>query len=365
MARNQSALTNWAQFLGARGLYGFLHSFDVDQNLDFVARLGSILYRINKGRRARAERNVRESFPEMPEAEVQRIVERSYQHMMQLFIVDAIATPRLMTADGWPNYVRIGELRSFIDQMVRGEPAIFLSGHIGNWELLGSFLAALGYPIHALARPLDNPLLDRWLVEMRQARGLRVISKWGAIDFVQEKLRRDGLIAFIADQNAGDMGLFTPFFGRMASTYKSIGLLAMRHKVPVIAGQAIRIGSRFQYEANVADVIRPNDWKSQEDPLFYITARVNRAIERMVRCAPEQYFWVHRRWKSRPKWERAGKPMPERVIEKLRALPWMTPSELDRIVSYRAEDAASATSEEATPMMDAPPCPAASATSEF
>lgn len=337
MARNQSALLNWTQFLAARGVYGFMHSFDVDQNLDFVARIGSLLCRWSGKRRQRAHKNVRESFPEMSETDIECIVEQSYQHMMQLFMVDAVAAPKLMTQDGWPKYVRVGKMGTVIDQIVRGEPAILCSGHIGNWELLGSFLAVLGYPLYALARPLDNPLLDRWLVEMREARGMRIISKWGAMPFVQQQLRRNGLIAFVADQNAGDQGLFVPFFGRMASTYKSIGLLAMRHRVPVLVGQAIRVGRRFEYDVNVVDMIQPREWKRHDDPLFYLTARVNRAIEQMVRATPEQYLWVHRRWKSRPRWERAGKPMPQRVIRNLESLPWMDSTELDRVVSYQSE----------------------------
>ena len=83
------------------------------------------------------------------------------------------------------------------------------------------------------------------------------------------------------------------------------------------------------------DVIWPDDWADQPDPLFYITARFNRAIEHMVRNAPEQYLWLHRRWKSRPKHEREGQPMPRRLIEKLEQLPWMTQEELNRIVAYR------------------------------
>ena len=80
-------------------------------------------------------------------------------------------------------------------------------------------------------------------------------------------------------------------------------------------------------------IITPEDWEGQPDPLFYVTARYNRAIETMIRAAPEQYLWLHRRWKSRPRHEREGRPMPDRLRAKLRALPWMTPSELDRIVA--------------------------------
>ena len=215
---------------------------------------------------------------------------------------------------------------------MRGQPAIFITGHCGNWELLGYSLAVMGYPLHALARPLDNPLLNRWVMGMREDRGLRIITKWGAMPILQQILGAGGWIAFIADQNAGDQGLFVPFFGSLASSYKSIGLLAMRYNIPIVAGFARRLDGRFRYELSCTDFITPDDWANRDDPLFYITARFNHAMEQMIRSAPEQYLWVHRRWKSRPRHERLGRPVPPRLVAKLRSLPWLSNDEVDLIV---------------------------------
>jgi KDO2-lipid IV(A) lauroyltransferase len=175
-------------------------------------------------------------------------------------------------------------------------------------------------------------MLNRWVLDIREARGMRIITKWGATPILQDVLRSGGRVAFIADQNAGDQGLFVPFFGRLASSYKSIGLLAMRYQVPIVCGFAPRLGGRFEYELNTTDIIRPQDWADHPDPLFYITARYNHAMEQMVRRAPDQYLWVHRRWKSRPRHERLGRPMPRRMIAKLESLPWLTSEEIDRLV---------------------------------
>ena len=109
--------------------------------------------------------------------------------------------------------------------------------------------------------------------------------------------------AFVADQNAGTKGLFVDFFGRKASTYKSIGLLAMEYEVPVVIGYARRVGDRFKFRVGVDDIIHPEDWKDQADPLRYITQRYTTALENIIRVDPGQYWWVHRRWKTRPKGE--------------------------------------------------------------
>jgi KDO2-lipid IV(A) lauroyltransferase len=105
----------------------------------------------------------------------------------------------------------------------------------------------------------------------------------------------------------------------------------MRYELPVVTGIARRTGDSFRYELECVDVMRPEDWADAPDPLYYITARFNRAIEQGVRSRPEQYLWVHRRWKSRPPHEIEGAPMPDRLRNKLRQLPWMTEAEMERL----------------------------------
>jgi KDO2-lipid IV(A) lauroyltransferase len=112
-------------------------------------------------------------------------------------------------------------------------------------------------------------------------------------------------LCFIADQNAGSKGLFVDFFGRQASTYKSIGLLAIHHEVPIIVGCARRLSDRFDYEIVVNRVIHPSEWTGRDDELMWITQEYTRAIEEFIRVDPSQYLWVHRRWKTRPKDEAA------------------------------------------------------------
>ncbi|HRP63382.1 MAG TPA: lysophospholipid acyltransferase family protein [Phycisphaerales bacterium] len=332
MARPRSALVCWSQYFALRGISALMHAFPVEQNLHTAAVLGSMIHRTNRERRRRAEQNIEFSFPDWPKKRVREVAERSFQHMLQMFMVDSMAVPRLVGPASWPRYIELRNIAPVLDRLVRGEPMIFLTGHCGNWEIFSHFLALLGYPLVALARPLDNPLVNDWLMGIREARGTTIVTKWGATPILQETLERGGRLGFIADQNAGEQGLFVPFFGRLASSYKSIGLLAMRYNVPIVAGHAKRIDGRFQYELSTADVIEPEEWADQPDPLFYITARYNRAMEMMVRAAPDQYLWVHRRWKSRPKFETEGRPIPSKMMAKLESLPWMTTEALQRIV---------------------------------
>lgn len=339
MARNQPAHVVWSQYLALRGLSGLLHSFDVNQILDAAAAVGSLFYRASGRHRERALTNITRSYPDWSARRVNDVAERSSRHMLQLFMVDVLATPRLITETSWPRYLRFDRMQEVLERLIRNEPMIVVTGHCGNWELIGYALAVLGYPVHALARPLDNAPLNDWLMGIREARGMRIITKWGATPVLQKVLQEGGRVAFIADQNAGDRGLFVPFFGRLASSYKSIGLLAMRHEVPIVVGTARRLGGRFDYELSTSDIIHPHDWVDQPDPLYYITARYNRAMEQMIRRAPEQYLWVHRRWKSRPRHERLGRPMPRKLIAKLEALPWLTSDDVEHLQEQSRRDA--------------------------
>jgi Kdo2-lipid IVA lauroyltransferase/acyltransferase len=329
MAR--ASLTHWLEFMTLRAVGGLMHAFDVEQNLHTAGAIGDAYFQWVGRHRDRAIANVRLAFPEWPEARIRATARASMRNMFQLFMVDSLVMPRLITSDSWPRYVHLGPLNVVVEMLARHQPAIYVTGHVGNWELLGFTLAALGFPMTALARPLDNPLINDWALDVREARGLQILTKWGATPALHALIDSGGRVGFIADQNAGDDGLFVPFFGRLASAYKSIGLLAMHHRVPVVAGLARRLDGRFRYEVSCVDIIRPEEWDAQDDPLFYITARYTRAMETMVRLVPEQYLWVHRRWKSRPRHEREGKPFPSRLRAKIEALPWMTPAELDRI----------------------------------
>ncbi|MEY3026472.1 MAG: Lipid biosynthesis lauroyl acyltransferase [Planctomycetota bacterium] len=319
------------QYAAARTVAALFSSFHPDENLQTARLIGSIYSRLGKRRRERARAGVARSMPWLDTEAQRHLVDASIGHMFGLFMVDAFSMPRTVGHENWHEHLRIAKVERAMKHILSDRPCIFVTGHVGNWEILGYALALAGIRMTALARPLDNRFLNDWLLGVRQKTGLRVITKWGATDELQRTIESGGKVAFIADQNAGPDGLFVPFFSRLASTYKSIPLLAMRYELPIVCGYARRVDGRFSYQVRVTDVIEPPDWADADDPMLYIGARFNRAIEWMVRESPDQYLWVHRRWNSRPKHEREGQPFPDRLARKLAALPWMTPALLDEL----------------------------------
>ena len=178
-------------------------------------------------------------------------------------------------------------------------PYIHGSGNAGQ-------IARFGFPLTAVMRPLDNPLLNEFVEWPRKSGGLSLVYKKGAMESAEAVLDDCGTLCFIADQDAGRKGVFADFFGRAASWYKSIGLLAMHKRVPIIVGQAARMRKGFHYRVEVLRIIRPDEWDRESDPLRWITQAFAAALEEGIRRFPEQYLWVHRRWKTRPRDEENG-----------------------------------------------------------
>jgi len=305
---------------------------------EFAAALGRTFgaMSFNRKRLARAEENLVEAFPGMDREDRRRLALGSYAHIFRLGVEFAFM-PRLLNFDGWVRHLTLGDLAPAVKYMLTERPCILITGHIGNWELIGSAISMLGFPLHAVYRPLDLKPLDRWVRESRSRQGLTMVSKFGAVGELPQAIRAGKPLGLVADQNGGDRGVFVPCFGRLTSTYKSIGLMALQHGATVICGcarrdPAMRRSGSLGYRMEVTDVFGPEDWDTHPDPLFYLTARYRRAMEGMIRRSPEQYLWMHRIWRSRPPHERLGKPFPPALREKMRLLPWMNADDVERVV---------------------------------
>jgi KDO2-lipid IV(A) lauroyltransferase len=291
------------QYYALRFVSAALHCWPVNMNLRTAKLLGDLLYRFDRRHRERALANLRRSFPNLSEKQRERLARRSMQEIPMLG-VEVLFTTRLVHLDTWSRYVELENFRDVLALLLRRDQGlILLTAHYGNFEILGYVLALLGFPTSSIARPLDNKYISDWLFGVRERLGQKVIIKKGATEEVVQVLDSKGAVGFVADQNAGSKAIFVDFFGRKAATYKSIGLVAMQYEVPIVVGYARRLQDRFQFKVGAQDIIYPDDWKSQENPLHYITQRYTTAIENFIRKDPSQYWWVHRRWKTRPKGE--------------------------------------------------------------
>ncbi len=350
-----------AMYATIRGVVGGLGALPVRGNMAVMRALAGwfVDSRFNKKRIGRATENLRWCFPEWSDEQIREGSVDAYKHLFSL-AAEAIATPSRITPERWGHHIELGNVRDALRVLLDRPPCILVTGHCGNWEVIGYALGLLGFRVHALYRPLDMRAADRWIREVRSSRGLYLLDKFGAMRETPGIMARGEMLGFVADQNAGGRGAFVPYFDRLASTYKSIALLAMQYKAPIVCGQAIRIGATgveaprdlreqtFRYRIHVEDIIFPEDWECQPDPAFYVSARYRWAIEKMVIANPKQYLWMHRYWKARPPHEVTGKPFPKRLREKIESLPWMTQERVDRLLAKSAQDSADFRAERAS-----------------
>lgn len=344
-------------YAGVVGSTALIRGLGPAVSRSLFAEVGDLYSRapMNRHRIERAIEHIRWCFPELTLDAARKMAHESYRHMF-LLAAEGAMSPRHYDFTRWPDWVELGKVDRAVRLMLAG-PTILITAHLGNWEMLGAWLGSIGLPMHAVYRPLDSQPLNNWATRSRAKLGLDLVDKFGASEILPDLLRQGEPIGFTADQDAGERGLFVPFFNRLASTYKSIGLLALRHNAPIICGGSWRLttpgqsigASPMRFHIDAVDIITPGDWADQPDPLFYITARYRRAIETMIRQAPEQYLWMQKAWRSRPRFERLGRPMPSSLRTKLEALPWMTDQSLSRLMTQSQLDTKTISTPPATP----------------
>ena len=300
--QRQPTLSHRVQYGALRSVIGVLRRVGMGPAGAVGASLGTLGYRPLAIRREVVERQLRAAFPKLPPEEVQRIARASYAHLGRTTTETALLSlydrERIIdmfeAVEGW----------SIVEErLARGKGLILVSGHLGNWELGGAYLAARGVPMQAVARYMENPLFDRYLTSTRERIGMRIVHDDEAVRRVPRSLRDGNAVAFLVDQGAvGLASIWVPFFGRLAKTPRGPAVFALRLGAPVVFGAAIRQPSgRFRLTFEPID---SSSTGNLEADVERIVTDYTATLERWVRRAPEQYFWHHRRWKH----QRPGTP---------------------------------------------------------
>jgi KDO2-lipid IV(A) lauroyltransferase len=263
--------------------------------------LGRVAYWLPGKLRRTGERNLKIAFPEMTRQERRRLVRGCFDSLGRLlgeFSQFPRATPETLRKLIEYDQVGLAHLRE-AEKNHRG--VIFLTGHIGAWELLSFGWSALEYPISFLVRPIDNPLIEQMIEKVRTRFGNRAIDKKSAARQALRVLREGGTLGVLSDLNTQPHeGVFVPFFGRLACTTAGIATLALKTDAVVIPTVAVWDKQRQRYFFHgdpPVELVRTGDHKQD---IEINTARFAAAIERLVRRYPDQWLWVHKRWKTRP-----------------------------------------------------------------
>ena len=235
------------------------------------------------------------AFPELDLATRRRLVRATFHHAGQAFAELSLFETILRR----PDYVRLEGVEALDTALARGRGAIAVTGHVGNWELLAAWAAAIGYPITVVVRRVNDLRFHSLIVRFRAAAGVEVLVRDDPrfVAAVGDALRRNRVVAMLIDQDTRGAGVFVPFFGRPAHTPPGAALLALRARVPVVTA-FIERRPEGGHLVRVAPV--PAELPRGREGVRELTARLTAAIEAQIRRSPAEWVWWHERWRKQP-----------------------------------------------------------------
>jgi KDO2-lipid IV(A) lauroyltransferase len=293
-----SPVRAWIEYAGVKTLLAGLRSRSLERSSELMARIvgGGVL--VSPRLRRVGLDNLQRAFPERDSAWCRAVLRGSFRSL-----------GRLAAEVAWFDELRPGNIHERVGfaspeserlwrTCVTGGAHIIATGHFGNWELFAQAQGLMGYPIHIVHRPLKNARLDDLLNELRSRAGTDVIYKHAAAREILRLLRADDLVAIPIDQHAiGNQGIAVPFFGRPASTTAGPARLAQLTRTPITVAVLIRRGESSKHDILLRPAIDPPPPGKSESVLREVMTRINREFEDIVRVHPEQWLWMHRRWR--------------------------------------------------------------------
>jgi len=263
--------------------------------------LGLLVYRFDATRKQVAIRNLELAFPQWEESRRLEVARQAFINFGRL-IMEFVQCTRLTPAD-MRRQVTFENLDLVREAKARGKGIIFQAAHFGNWEFGGLAVSTLVEPLDVVARPLDSKILEMLLSDYRAKQGNRVIKSSGGAREIVRALKANRMVAILMDQNQiRSHGIFADFFGIPASTTPAIAMIARKTGSAVIPAFLVREGFQ-KYRQIFREEVFIDRTKDKGQDALTNTTRLNRVIEEMVREYPEQYFWLHRRWRTRPRGE--------------------------------------------------------------
>lgn len=265
--------------------------------------VGAIAYAVLPHLRRNAEANLRLAFPNLNEAERQQIKRGTFRNLGRL-LGEVSQFPKL-NRKNIESIVGYVGLENYLDAVARGRGVILLTGHIGAWELSVFAHSIYGHPMSFLARRVDNPLVEQLAEQNRTRFGNRSIDKKNSVREVLKTLKSGGVVGILADLNSSrEEGVFCDFFGIPACTTAGVATLALRTGAVVLPGYLVwdEVAKihRLHFEKPVETISTGN----RDEDVQTNTANYTKVIESIVRRYPDQWLWIHRRWRTRP----AGEP---------------------------------------------------------
>lgn len=263
------------------------------------AAIGKLAYTVLARLRRVGVHNLRMAFPNLNEAERERILRAEYRNLG--FLLAEFCQMPKYTPEQAGRFIRYEGLENYLRARDRGQGVLVLTGHLGAWELSSFYHSLMGYPMGMVIRRLDNPLVDCFVNRIRCLHGNRVIHKDDFARGLIASMRAGETVGILMDTNmTPPQGVFVPFFGRLACTASGMARVAQRTGAAVVPGFLLWEEAEQRYVLRFGEELPVVCTGDAEADALMNTAKFTAVIEEYVRRYPEQWLWMHRRWKTRP-----------------------------------------------------------------
>ena len=299
MAPSRNRWLDRAVYLAVRLVVCAVQAAPMDACLPLAQALSWLAYDVLRIRRRVIDDNLQHALPDRSESERRRIARSMWQHLL-IMAWEVAHAPRKLHAFSFDRHLHFTDKRLLVDYLLQDRPVVLVSGHFGNFELAGFFAGMLGFPVYSIARKLDNPFLDRWIADFRESQGQFLLDKAGCAPLVAVLLQKGATIGILGDQHAGPRGLWVDFLGRPASSHKAVALFTLTSGAPQLVVYLRRTNQPLHFELGIAGVADPVEGGPHLQNARTLTQWYNDRLGEVVRQWPEQYWWVHRRWKGEP-----------------------------------------------------------------
>jgi KDO2-lipid IV(A) lauroyltransferase len=284
-----------------------------------LATLAACAHRSGRERSRAAHEFLRQALGELPRDELERLTRCAWLQLLRVS-VDTERLFRRVPSERIRAHFEVQTSPEAEAAFAARRGCLILSAHLGNWEAPLAVLPGLGlHPVYGVAKPPKNRFLSRAVQASRERRGVRILSRKGAMGAAPAILKAGGTIAMVIDQRTSGRALLVPFFGRLARCERAPAVLLKRQRVPIVLASCLQAERPLHYRLAFGEVLFPEAWARAE--VEELVLRVNQGLERMIRGAPEQYVWIHDRYRDTPRELEAG------AEPRLRRLP-RSPEEL-------------------------------------
>jgi len=293
-------IRHWIEYLAVRLFFCWLQTIRLETCTWMAGYVGWLMVHCIPLRRSVVDNNLQIAFPHWP-AERRRTTARQMWEHLFLMVCEVAHVPRKIHATNFRDYIHFAPKSRYeiVRLLLDPRPITIVSGHFGNFEVGNYTTGLLGFPTFAVARPMDNPLLDRFFKNFRATHGQSILPKRGSARQIAAALEEGQTLAILCDQWAGPKGCWVDFFGRKTSCHKAIAVFPLASGTPLVVSYAKRLDQPMQFEIACYAKTDPSQPGGVPASVRELTQWYNLRLEEIIQSTPEQYWWLHRRWKNK------------------------------------------------------------------